>query len=112
MSPPPTVRMCPAATVTLLPASRLTSPLCAWSEPVPPRAMFPVPAFTTSAPAVKSRPACKVTDQFSPATMLAPLAMVRLLPASSFSRLPGSFRPVLAPRSQSVPADTVRFRVA
>jgi hypothetical protein len=32
--------------------------------------MFLVPAFTTSAPAVKSRPACKVTDQFSPATML------------------------------------------
>jgi hypothetical protein len=62
--------MCPAATVTLLPARRLTSPLCAWSEPVPPRAMFLVPAFTTSAPAVKSRPACKVTDQFSPATML------------------------------------------
>ena len=102
MLPPFSVRTKPLATVMLLPASKFTFPFCASNEDVPPKAMLPMPERTMSAPAAKSRPACNVTDQFSPARMLAPLAMVMLLPASSFNKLPGVLSPVLAARSQSV----------
>src|SRR6478736_6239107 len=90
----------------LLPASRLMVPFWVSSEPVPEKEIVPTPETTVSA-SEKLRPACNVTDQPSPPTMLAPLPIVMLLPASNLSRLPGALMPVLAAKSHGVPAEIV-----
>ena len=111
MSPPPTVRINPACTVTSFPARSASEPSCDSKPALPTSLMLPVPD-TGAPPLLKSAPAVRSIDQFGPATMDEPLSSIRSRPARSVSREPASESPVLSFKFQSVPLASVMSRVA
>src|SRR5271154_1402304 len=79
--PPPTVRIAPGATVTVWPAWTLRVPLYVCRYPVPPSVREPAPDRTGRLAWVKSYPANRLTVQFWPALIKAPLLTVMAFPA-------------------------------